>query len=680
MPVGYRVTLIDGVLDIGDAVAGPQVYFDTATTVGTGSVTVFDFVYGTNSGAEGIGSGTFIIGTDGFLYFDPGFDPDLLTSYSSIEVRTAPTFDAAIYGTSGTDTALDGSEDEDLIYGGADRDPAGTGADTITAGAGDDTVFGGDGADSISGGRGDDSLSGGDGGDTITGGTGTDTLDGGAGDDVLDGGGQTSVAATSEAFNWTDQGGDETNLEAGFIQNTGTMEVTFTYADDGGGTDASVESSATQYTETGEPFASGSALQLTGTGLGATSTIRFDFAAADNSGMTDAVEDLSFRINDIDTGSWQDQIVVTAFDADGNPVAVTLTAAGNDTINNDTITGGPGNDDSDEAAGSVLIEIAGPVTQVFVEYSNLNTNTQVIYVTDLHFTTIPDIDGGDSLIGGAGDDQLTLGADDIGLGGAGDDTFLIDAGALTGGGTITVVGGEDDETTGDTLDFGGLLDTGSIVYTNTDDDNDGLSGTATLTDGTIVSFSEIETIICFTEGTAIETPSGERRIETIKAGDFVLTLDNGPQRVRWIGKKTVRATGALAPVRFTRGTVGNHRDLLVSPQHRMLCGGYLTQLHFGESEVLAPAKSLVDDLGVTIAYGGVVTYYHMLFDAHEIVIANGAPSESFYPGGFGLDTLGDPARDEVFRLFPELRSNLGAFGPASRVCVKATEARALLSA
>ena len=191
-------------------------------------------------------------------------------------------------------------------------------------------------------------------------------------------------------------------------------------------------------------------------------------------------------------------------------------------------------------------------------------------------------------------------------------------------------------------------------------------------------FDYRDNIICFTAGTAIQTPSGERRIESLKAGDLVLTLDHGPRPIRWIGHKTVRATGALAPIRFQKGSIGNTRDLLVSPQHRMLVGGYLTQLHFGETEVLAPAKSLVDELGVTVAYGGMVTYYHMLFDTHEIVLANGAPSESFFPGSHGLDTLNDPARDEIFRLFPKLRSDLGAFGPAGRVCLKATEARALV--
>jgi hypothetical protein len=323
-----------------------------------------------------------------------------------------------------------------------------------------------------------------------------------------------------------------------------------------------------------------------------------------------------------------------------------------------------------------LIEIAGPVSSIVVNYSNLGSAGQIVFFTDVHFDTIPAADGADTLRGGAGDDQIILGDQDVAFGGSGDDTFTIDVDALDGG-VITVTGGEAGETVGDTLDLTGVLDSGSIVYTNTDDAAGGLSGSATLIDGTIVNFSEIETIICFAAGTLIRTPHGERRIETLRAGDAVLTLDNGPQPIRWIGTKTVRASGALAPIRFRSGAIGNNRDLLVSPQHRMLCSGYRAQLHFGESEVLAPAKSLVNDFNVTVEYGGMVTYVHMLFDRHQIVVANGAPSESFFPGGTGLDSIEDAARSEVFELFPELRSNISSYGPASRICVKPHEARAM---
>lgn len=184
-----------------------------------------------------------------------------------------------------------------------------------------------------------------------------------------------------------------------------------------------------------------------------------------------------------------------------------------------------------------------------------------------------------------------------------------------------------------------------------------------------------EAIICFAKGTLIRTPHGERRVESLARGDHVLTLDQGPQPIRWMGSKTVRASGALAPVRIARGTMGNDRDLLVSPQHRML----VPRLS-GQDEALAPALALVDDYRITVAFGGMVTYHHMMFDRHEVIIANGAPSESFHPDGYGLDTLEAPAREELFALFPMLRSDIAAYGPASRPCLGTDEARARLRA
>lgn len=184
-------------------------------------------------------------------------------------------------------------------------------------------------------------------------------------------------------------------------------------------------------------------------------------------------------------------------------------------------------------------------------------------------------------------------------------------------------------------------------------------------------------IICFAEGTLIHTPYGDRRIEHLAEGDLVLTLDRGPQPVRWMGSKTVAATGAQAPVRFLRGAIGNDRDLLVSPHHRMLVPRHWSPTAANASEFFAPALAMVDNFRVSVAYGGLVTYHHMMFDRHEVVIANGAASESFHPGGFGLDALEAFARDRLFERFPRLRTDLASYGDASRPCLCIEEARRL---
>lgn len=676
MPSGYRVSLVDGSLDPTDAITDPLITFNTDTVLGAGQWT-WSGTFGGTTYTNEVEPGVYVLGTDGYVYFIPDFGPvDTITSAS---VLTAPLYDAAIYGTAGDDAAITGTAGDDLIYGGATRDPLVTGNDTITALEGDDQVFAGDGADVVDGGAGDDTLVGGLGNDTIDGGFGADSIEGGDGDDVLNGGGGgTPVASTREALQWSLAGADEASIAAGFSQDTGTMTATFIYRDDGGGTSATVESSTTQFTGGGE-FSATSALELGGTGLGPTSTVFIDFAANSGTNLTDEVENVTFRINDVDTGGWQDRLTVRAFDADGNEVTVTLTGNGNDTVAGNVVTAGPGNDTAGSALGSILVDIAGPVQRIEVSYENLNTAGQIVFLTDIYFDTIPATEGADTLFGGTGDDIIYLGSFDTGYGEDGDDIFLIDATQLDGG-AITVVGGEGNETAGDTLDLTDVLVKGSVVYTNTDDAAGGLSGTATLIDGSTVTFSQIESIICYTEGTLIQTPCGERRIETLKVGDEVVTLDDGVQPIRWIGRRTVAATGHLTPIRFLKGAVGNHTDLLVSPQHRMLCRGYSAQLLFGEDEVLAPAKSLVDDFNVMTAFGGMVTYIHMLFDRHQIVLANGAPSESFFPASQGLGSLEEPARAEVFELFPELREGLGSYGPARRRCLKVTEGRLLASA
>jgi hypothetical protein len=72
-----------------------------------------------------------------------------------------------------------------------------------------------------------------------------------------------------------------------------------------------------------------------------------------------------------------------------------------------------------------------------------------------------------------------------------------------------------------------------------------------------------------------------------------------------------------------------------------------------------------------------VTYVHIMFEQHEIIFANGIPTESFHPGACGVDALAAQAREEMFSLFPELRCDPNAYGPTARMSVKAREAKLL---
>ena len=120
-------------------------------------------------------------------------------------------------------------------------------------------------------------------------------------------------------------------------------------------------------------------------------------------------------------------------------------------------------------------------------------------------------------------------------------------------------------------------------------------------------------------GTLIATPDGDRRAERLKPVDLVMTKDDGAQALRWIGSRKVKAKGNFAPIHNRANTLGQHRDFLVSPLHRVLIKDVLAELLFGESEVLVAARDLVNDHSITRREGGEVTYVHLLFDRHQVV-------------------------------------------------------------
>lgn len=181
------------------------------------------------------------------------------------------------------------------------------------------------------------------------------------------------------------------------------------------------------------------------------------------------------------------------------------------------------------------------------------------------------------------------------------------------------------------------------------------SGTLALSD---------EEVFCFVAGTLIETPEGWRPVEDLAPGDLVMTRDNGPQPIRWVG--SVRLSGPslarharLRPIRIRAGALGPdtpRQDLLVSPQHRVLVRSNIAMRMFGALEVLIAARQLLQLDWIDVATDlDEVHYVHILFDRHEVVNSNGAPTESLYAGTQALRSVGPAAREEIFALFPELR-------------------------
>ncbi|MEP3330984.1 Hint domain-containing protein [Sedimentitalea sp.] len=169
---------------------------------------------------------------------------------------------------------------------------------------------------------------------------------------------------------------------------------------------------------------------------------------------------------------------------------------------------------------------------------------------------------------------------------------------------------------------------------------------------------------CFVNDTLISTPSGQRKVQDLRPGDMVNDSDGTPLVLRSVMSRSIstnelRAYSKLRPVRISAGALGNglpHRDLLVSRQHRMLVASKIVERMFGANEVLIPAIKLTALPGIyTDDTVENLEYFHLLFDKHEVILAESAPTESLYLGREALKSVSEAARQEIYAIFPELK-------------------------
>lgn len=190
---------------------------------------------------------------------------------------------------------------------------------------------------------------------------------------------------------------------------------------------------------------------------------------------------------------------------------------------------------------------------------------------------------------------------------------------------------------------------------------------------------------CLTRGTLIDTPAGPVPVEDLEVGDLVSTRDAGAQPVRWICAFQLKAMHLrqrpeLCPVLIPRGAFGPglpNRDLRVSPRHRMLLRSPIAGRLFAANEVLVAARHLVGVAGIrrdTTAAS--VQYFHLVTTRHAIIRANGAETETMFPGPHALNSLPPTARQEVEALFPRLHESPPA---AARPFIVGRQARILIA-
>lgn len=609
------------------------------------------------------------------------------------------------------------------------------GNDTLIGGDGDDTVFGEDGNDSLDGGDGDDSLNGGTGNDTITGGDGNDTVLGGDGDDLID------TSGPCELFDNPlpifpedpDKENDRDLVEAGAGNDTITTgddrDTIFGGAGDdsiNGGIDddwidAGEGHDFINDTRGSDTIYGGAGNDTIIAGIDVFSDYEGDDPNAGLGGYTsDPVKDDN---RDWVDGGEGDDWIETGDDRD-----TIYGGAGNDTIHagidddhveggdgDDVITGGHGSDTIHGGAGDDMINAGDPDLRWGYGDddggdAHPDNGRDLVHAGEGNDTVYGE-DDDDTIYGDAGNDELHGGLDDDEIyGGAGDDTiygdegqdhleggddrdlFIVDSAEKGAGDYIHGNSGGDDW---DTLDLTGVGNF-RLVNTRPDDDgarpSNGIDGTVEFLDGDgkltgSLDFYNIEEIIpCFTPGTLIATPRGERRVEELSAGDRIITRDNGIQEIRWIGAKALNGRQMavnehLKPVLIQKGALGHglpERDMLVSPNHRMLVNNEKTMLYFEEREVLVAAKHLTGLPGVDVVNALHTTYIHFMFDRHEVVLSDGAWTESFQPGELTLDGVGNAQRNEIYELFPELKTSAGIRDyHAARRTLKKHEARLL---
>jgi len=610
----------------------------------------------------------------------------------------AGTGDDFVEGGAGNDTliggdgndALRGDDGNDVLSGDAGNDDllGGAGDDQMFGGAGDDFMGGQDGNDTLDGGDGADFVAGDDGNDLVQGGAGSDTLVGGAGADTLVGGLGNDFFTADNNFVTTDDptadaagdvvfGGAEGTTDLDTLDLRGADVVQIQKEDDPNdpGAVRGVVTFSTGETLTFE----GIELILTDAvdGTEAGQFMPVGFADAEGDAITEGADTILGNGGDDDIRAGGGNDVV-----DGG--------AGNDFVDagagDDTVTGGAGNDDLRGGDGNDSLEgglgddfLDGDTGDDLVFGGDGNDDMRGSEGNDLlqggagNDTLLGEMDndtldggaGADLLEGDIGNDSLIVSANDTASGGDGDDIFTIDQSITDGPGTITITGGEGGETAGDTLVLTGL---GPVDITYTGDDPASESGTATYFDANgdlvTINFSEIENfVVCFTRGTLIATDRGEVPVEELTTSDRAITMDDGYQPIRWIGSRNLSgaelaANPKLRPIRIREGALSPNlpvRDLVVSPQHRVLMRSKVTRRMFQTDEVLVPAKALVALHGVEVdeAPDG-VEYWHILFDRHQVIFSEGAPTESLFTGPEALKSVSPAAREEIFTLFPEL--------------------------
>ncbi|WP_172331587.1 Hint domain-containing protein [Mangrovicoccus sp. HB161399] len=622
-PAGSKVdaSATSGPISITGGSGNDTIYF------GSGNATVFggagNDVIDDQAGPELAGADSISAGDGNDTVF-AGLDSDTISGGTGDDFLDGESGDDLIYGDEGNDWLV-GRSGSDTIYGG-------TGSDLILAGDDNDSLSGGDGSDFLYGEAGNDTIQGDAGADYIRGGTGADLIEGGADADTI----YLEDNFGSDTISGGETGTDRDVLDASMMT-TGPVTVTFTgdeagTVSDGTGTASFSQMEAfvlTSGNDSVDGTASTSAMTVDG-GAG-NDTISGGDGADSISGGDGNDLIFSGRGDDTVSGGAGSDLLITG---EGNDSV--SGGDGNDTIlsefGDDTIDAGAGDDVIGGSLGRDVITTGTGKDRIIISYNDLQD-------------TITDFDMADDDSDGLSNDQLDV----SGL-----------AGGRGPGGAVTVwdVTVTDDGSGNAVLTFPGSE---SVVLM-------GVSP-ASLNTPTALRATGIP---CFTPGTMIDTGKGPVPVEQLRPGDRLRTADAGFQPVLWTAQSSLGPTDLAArpearPVLIRPGgLVPLSRPILVSPQHCMVA-------EFGGREHFVRARHLTGlPGGMAEAQHGLepVTYVHVMLPAHHVIFADGARTESLWPGPMAVAMLPAAERAALIRLMPWLAQVLAVSPKLGREIVR----------
>jgi Hint domain len=174
-------------------------------------------------------------------------------------------------------------------------------------------------------------------------------------------------------------------------------------------------------------------------------------------------------------------------------------------------------------------------------------------------------------------------------------------------------------------DSSGTLGVGAVGQSY--DDRGGIHSNIT---GAYIANVEVYTP-CYCAGTLIRTGRGDQSVETLEIGDQVMTASGTLRPIKWIGRRSyggrfIMGRRDILPVCIKAGALADNvpaRDLWISPHHAMF---------FADEQggMLIEAKDLVNGGSIVQAQTvDKIEYFHIELDSHDVIVAEGALSETF---------------------------------------------------